>query len=345
MMIPVTPSSEHVRAFCRRAIFVATLVATVLPLIAQDARIPLTDLGSRTYQGYTGGLYGAGLNTPPDSHAMAGRRMTERILPRNASGGVDTVNGRIVLLSIGMSNATQEYSAFKTLADRDTTKSARVVIVDGAQGGQTAAIIAYDTAQFWSVVDERLQRAGVTREQVQVVWLKEANARPTGSFPGHADTLSMHLARVVQILRERFTNIACTYLSSRTYGGYATTTLNPEPYAYESGFSVRWLIERQMRVDTALAFEGGNARAPWLAWGPYLWGDGLNPRSDGLVWEREDFVADGTHPSESGRAKVARMLVDFFHLDPLARTWYLRSGSSPTSSAPTRDLPTRLDLN
>jgi lysophospholipase L1-like esterase len=53
--------------------------------------------------------------------------------------------------------------------------------------------------------------------------------------------------------------------------------------------------------------------APWIAWGPYLWADGVEPRSDGLVWLCEDVNPnDGIHPSQSGETKVADMLVEFF---------------------------------
>lgn len=321
-----------------------TLIALALPgtLAAQVELIPLTDLGAGHYQGFEGGLYPGGLNEPPEAHRAAGRDALAQIRPRDITGAIDTVNGRIVLLSIGMSNATQEFSEFRKLAAADSTKSPRVVIVDGAQGGQTAAIIAQSTAEFWNVVDRRLQSAGVTPAQVQVAWVKEANARPTGSFPGHADTLSRQLELIVQILRDRFPNISVAYLSSRTYGGFATTTLNPEPYAYESGFSIRWLIERQIAGDPDLAHGQPDSPAPWLAWGPYLWANGTTPRGDGLIWERGDFVDDGTHPSQSGRAKVADMLLRFFRTDELARQWYLRPDAA--SSIRLEMMPTLLNL-
>ena len=51
--------------------------------------------------------------------------------------------------------------------------------------------------------------------------------------------------------------------------------------------------------------------------------DGAKGRKiDKLVWERSDLEGDGTHPSESGRMKVARMLLEFFANDPLAKTWF-----------------------
>jgi hypothetical protein len=65
-----------------------------------------------------------------------------------------------------------------------------------------------------------------------------------------------------------------------------------------------------------------------LLWGPYLWADGMTPRkSDGLVWKEEDLREnDRTHPSESGRKKVAELLLKFCHTDPTARAWYLKKG-------------------
>jgi hypothetical protein len=80
---------------------------------------------------------------------------------------------------------------------------------------------------------------------------------------------------------------ARTYLSSRTYGGWAKTRLNPEPYAYESGFSVKWLIEQQLKGEPALNYDPakGEVKVPWLSWGPYLWARGTDKRSDGFSYE------------------------------------------------------------
>ena len=68
----------------------------------------------------------------------------------------------------------------------------------------------------------------------------------------------------------------------------------------------------------------GTVRAPWLAWGPYLWADGLKARSDGLVYTREDLGDDGTHPAAGARGKVARLLLEFLKSDPSARPWFSR---------------------
>jgi lysophospholipase L1-like esterase len=66
-------------------------------------------------------------------------------------------------------------------------------------------------------------------------------------------------------------------------------------------------------------------KAPLLLWGPYLWADGTTPRkADGLVWERDDLAGDGTHPSQSGRRKVADQLLKFVKTDPLAATWFVK---------------------
>ncbi|HBI45372.1 MAG TPA: hypothetical protein DDY78_21345 [Planctomycetales bacterium] len=294
---------------------------------------PLTELGLSEYEGYKGGLYPDGKNERPGEHEVAGVALAKTVRPLDADGK-PAADGKIVLLSVGMSNTTQEFQVFKRLADADKDKNAKLVIVDGAQGGMTAArIVDPDDkgagAKFWKTADERLKQAGVSAAQVQVVWVKEADAGPTDKFPKHAETLQAELSQIARLLHKRFPNVKLVYFSSRIYAGYATTKLNPEPYAYESGFAVKWLIEQQLKGDKALNYDAdkGEFKAPWLGWGPYLWANGAAKRADGLVYDRDDLGGDGTHPSPSGARKVAKQLLEFFKKDSTAKPWFVGSSS------------------
>ena len=243
--------------------------------------------------------------------------------PLDANGN-PSASGRYVFLSIGMSNTTQEFSTFKPLADADPAKNPRLLIVDGAQGGVTGIEWASPSCPCWSTVDRRLTSAGATPQQVTTAWLKLANAQPTEAYPVHAQLLRDHTIAVLKNLKARYPNVRLAYLSSRIYAGYATTTLNPEPYAYESGFAVRDVVAAQLRGELSFDSATGSAAAPWVAWGPYLWADGLRPRTDGLTWSCSDLGPDGTHPSDAGRLKVAEMLLSFLKSDPTARIWFMR---------------------
>jgi hypothetical protein len=90
---------------------------------------------------------------------------------------------------------------------------------------------------------------------------------------------------------------------------------------------MRGLIQKQVGGDAALNADAskGEVKAPVLLWGPYLWAAGATPRkADSLVYLPEDFSGDGTHPSASGAAKVAKLLLDFFANDPNAKTWFVK---------------------
>jgi hypothetical protein len=293
---------------------------------------PLTELGSETYKGESGGLYGNGSNDPPAQQQEAAKKAIAKIQALDAQGK-PSASGKIGLVSIGMSNTTMEFSNFVKLANSDAQKSDKVVVVDLAQGGKIP--VAWNDPnsemgkQVWGIADQRLKAADVSHEQVQVAWVKQALAGQAqyGEFPAHAHKLENDLVTSLQVIKKQFPNLQLAFLSSRIYGGYATTGLNPEPYAYEGAFSMRWIIDRQMKGDAALNWDPakGEVKAPVALWGPYLWGDGMTPRKDGTVWTKDDLTdRDGTHPSPSGQKKVAEMLVKFFHTDPNAKGWYLK---------------------
>ena len=316
-------------------------ITLVLPLTACDKGIdknedeaidkkeitiptPLIDFDGATYRGIQGGLYPNGSNQRPSAHNNAGIEISKSIRPLNESGIEDAANGKIVWMSVGMSNTTQETSAFIDQMKTFTGKHPKLVLIDGAQGGQDINKINNPEAPYWDAANTRLANGGLTPSQVQIIWFKEAEAGPSDtSFVTYPNALKMKYRSVMKMLKSKFTNLKIVYLSNRIYAGYATTKLNPEPFAWYTGWAIKKLIEEQINGDNELSFAGANPNAAWLSWGPYLWADGTTPRSDGLYWVRDDFQADGTHPSMSGRKKVADLLINFFSTDETAKYWFL----------------------
>ena len=240
--------------------------------------VPLTDMAADDrYKSEDGGLYGGGRNEPPPEHLVAAMEQARQIQTLNAQGE-PSIDGKIVLISIGMSNTTQEFSAFQQLARADGDVSPKLVIVDGAQGGMDARAWAQPEQvdrkgrpEPWVVLERRLEEARVTAEQVQVAWLKQALINPggIGEHPKHTAELAKHTETILHTLKQRFPNLRIVYLSSRIYAGYAMGSLNPEPYAYESAFAVRQLIQRQMKGEPSLNYDQskGEVRAPLLLGG------------------------------------------------------------------------------
>jgi uncharacterized protein (TIGR03437 family) len=286
---------------------------------------PLNAPFFREYRGMEGGLYPGRTNARPLNLELRGRAAAAQVTPLNAAGAVDETGGRVALISIGMSNTTQEFSAFQQLAAADPTLHPRLLLVDGAQGGWSADQIVADPEGYFSGVAQRLARERASAQQVQAAWVKLADRQPTLPFPDDARKLRDETRAIIGMLRARFPNLRLVYLSSRIYAGYASTTLNPEPHAYHGGFAVRWLIDEQLRGEVPAV--------PFLSWGPYLWADGVEPRADGLHWRCDDLADDGTHPSPAGRLKVARMLLDFFKSDTTSRPWFV-AGVSPPERPP-----------
>ncbi|PYX43593.1 MAG: hypothetical protein DMG79_22050, partial [Acidobacteria bacterium] len=173
----------------------------------------------------------------------------------------------------------------------------------------------------------------LTEKQVQVLWIKNvANERllcdttVSGCVNNTSTEAILYESQVAQTIRaakSRYPNLKQVFLSTRIYAGYATDGLNPEPYAYEYGYSAKWLIEAQIiqeRNGTIDPVAGNmsytSGTAAWTLWGTYLWADGTIARSDGTTWQPGDFQSDGTHPDNKGKLKVVNLLMGFFTTSP-----------------------------
>ncbi len=71
---------------------------------------------------------------------------------------------------------------------------------------------------------------------------------------GYANSMLVQCKRIMHELYVRFPNAHLSYVASRIYGGYASGTLNPEPYAYRSGWTMKQLIYKVFDADAAGTF-------------------------------------------------------------------------------------------
>ena len=347
------------------------LTQTTKVTVATNAvPIDLMDMSSsQNYLHFQGGLYEGVSDTMPADHATAGTAAAALIKARDQNGN-PSATGAIVFLGIGMSNATEEFSAFiSTAAASSGVNHTTLAMEDGATGAATACYWTVATGQIPTstcpdakgvLLDNQYDRvrdtvlatattapsapAGcgaapktpcLTEKQVQVLWIKNANPRPgianertlcDASVSGcvndtgtEAILYESQLGKIIRAAKSRYPNLQQVFLSTRIYAGYATDGLNPEPYAYEYGFSGQRLIEAQVLQERGnppdpvagdMSYTTGSAA--WTAWGTYIWADGNIARSDGLDWLSSDFQSDGTHPDAQGTTKVVDQLMTFY---------------------------------
>ncbi len=328
-------SSTTARIHISAALVVASLLAG--PAFADcsltsTGLVPLTDMASGDlYLGqYEGGLYPGGTSIRPKSLIKASKKRSKAIEPLDRNGDPDPEGGSILFLSIGISNTKLEFDNFQVRAEADDSVNPQVVMFNAAQGGTPADEWVDPNGEPWTKIERFIERQGFSPEQVQAVWIKHAHRMPAenGPFPTHAQLFQNDLEGIARALRRNYPNIQIVYLSSRTRA-YTDkpTDQSPEPYAYENGFAVKWLIEKQLDGDADLAYEGEDDPAPLLLWGPYIWADGTTGRSDGFVWTCQDTrTNEFVHPSENGMQKVGDQLLAFFKTHPTSRKWFLQGG-------------------
>jgi hypothetical protein len=311
--------------------------------VSDSVTVPITQLVTATYKGLPGGLY-TGANDPPSAHAAEAVIRAQAVEPVDTAGNPSAA-GKYVFLSVGFGNAAQEFcsdsgappctpwSFAGQAAANQAVNHSTLVIVDGAAGGQTAdAWESPAAANYDRVRDTRLSPLGLSQNQVLVVWLKVANAQPSDSLPhstADAYVLERRMGNIVRALKTRYPKLKLVLISSRIWGGYSTVPANGEPYAYESGFAVKWLVQAQIDQMAAGSVKdpvAGNldyhSVAPWIGWGPYLWAFGNFVRSDGLNWLHSDFQTDGYSPSQDGEQKVGEQLMGFLSLQRFTRCWF-----------------------
>lgn len=287
--------------------------------------IPMDQLGTGTYLGAVGGLYPGGSNTIPAAHLASGITIANTIQPLDSNGN-PSPTGKYALLSLGTSEANYEFNRFLQYASNEPTINPNLVLVQGAMGAEALdTILGVDGIDFWNnIYNWELPDAGVTPQQVEIVWLEPEDAHPPGLFPQDSNQIQNELLTFIPNLLVRFPNLKLLYLASRAYAGYANPPImTSEPYAYDQGYALQAVIADQINGDPALNFDPtmGPVLAPWISWESYKWGNGLSEHN-GMVWSCQDFRSDGYHVDLSGEDKVSGLLMNFLKSDPTAAPWF-----------------------
>lgn len=299
--------------------------------LVETGQVPLSDLFG-TYRGVEGGLYPNGMSIRPAMHESVGLDLAQNHIRPLDANGAPSATGRIGLVSLGMSNTSTEFGQFVELMRNESALNPRLVVVNGAMSNQTADRWRDPNSPAWQWMLSQLATRQVTAQQVQVAWVKVVLAgfgtntqNPLDNFPAFPQALQAELETISRNLKTNFPNIRIVYFSSRIRAYTTPRGLSPEPTAYETAFAVRWAITKQMEGAPDL----GPSVAPWMSWGPYLWADGMTPRSDGLTYSCADLEADFVHPAPGAARKVADQLRAFFLSDPTATPWFLKAASGP----------------
>ncbi len=301
--------------------------------------IPINDLLNGSFMGRQGGLY-FGSNNKPSSHSANLVSAIQRIKPLDLNGLPDSNQGKIVLLSIGASNPKTEFDNFKLKADTFRMINHKLKIVNGCQGGNGLQKIINPTDNYWNYVNNQLSSNGVSKSQVQVIWLEQENTQSSDyNFPSAPESLMQQFKQLFQLFFQFYPNLQVCYLTGRGYAGYidnSSTAGNGLLQArdYYQGWAVKWLIENQISGDPTLAFNTPNKKAPLLDWSAYLWADGKNVRQDGLRWNCPVDVKpnDGLHWSPTGNEKAGKAIFEKFTSDAEARLWFLNNQTTSVNN-------------
>lgn len=279
----------------------STLAVQSAAAVDYTTAVPLPELGTDTYFGEQGGLY-------PGSNEPTGDYLTEL----TAVSDVLVNDNQVVALSLGMSAMQNMSSGFAGCCAQ------RVTFVNGAIGSKQQQW-EDPNHTVWDRGTQMLAGQGLTAVDVDVVLYHNTIGGLSGEFVPAATQLKDSLAITMDIIQDKYPNAQMILLTSRYHANYAPAgSKSPEPYAYYSGFSVKWLIEDRINCTA-------DCGVP-LAWFAYLWDES---------WPQSWYVSDGIHLSNAGKTQAGLIWQTQMNAAAHIAPWYL--GSTPPTATATQE--------
>ncbi|MFI5172854.1 MAG: hypothetical protein ACHQFW_10710 [Chitinophagales bacterium] len=293
-----------------------------------DKLIPIDELGAEKFMNHEGGLYPNGSNEMPPAFYNDAVEMANSIQPLNKAGEPDP-SGKIGLIGLGASTVAMFGKGLQEMVPETPGIDPAVRYINCGIGGQDLSKIMDPAANFWAQVDQRITSAGMSLNQVQVLWIEEDNLRnKSADIDQRGKDLLDDFIYIARFSKEHYPNLKLFYVCGRHTTAFMPAEAKDkhrEPRAYINGWVCKWLIEKQIDGDKQLNYKGENAVAPLILWGPYFWTQGEKPRKDGYTWTPDLLVGDGIHPSQEGIKKVSKDLIDFWRTDPVSQLWFMET--------------------
>jgi hypothetical protein len=292
---------------------------------SDTVKIPLTDMGSKTYLGFTGGLYPNGANQPSGQYAKDLQAFASSIIPLDTSGKSSS-KGIVGFISIGGSTGSILIKALKNITTNNPLTNPKLRLASGSDTGASVDEI-NDTVtnMYWQKATAKLLQNGVHIRQVEVVYVETEDTLEDLSFPFRAGELRNKFEKTLRILKTKFPNIKLVYFLGRTttFLPKAKITVIGEPAPYYNGWACKFTIQDQINGKRSVAYKGNNAVAALSTWGWYEWSVPDVPRKDGFIWTKDD-TTDGLHANTTGAMKLANHFQNFLLNDPYASIWYAK---------------------
>lgn len=288
------------------------------------AIIPLNDLGTGTFYGFTGGLYPGGANVPSGQYGYDLTRMSSSIVPLDTFGN-PSPTGRIVFISLGGSTSGKNFKLLKEKTESSPLTNPQLLLLKCSNGKRMASLNSQMDPKdpYWDHVTQIITGfAASSYRQVQVIYLEaDDSAKYNISFPLRALKVKEDLQACLRVYKQKFPNVKVVYVLGRTKTFGNQILYNREPAPYYFGWGCKMAIEDQINGVPGTEYKGKKAVAPMITWGFYQWADSLPRKTDGFYW-RQSLTEDGLHATEEGQDTLATRFQKFLLTDKRASLWY-----------------------
>lgn len=254
----------------------------------------------QNYQGKAGGLYDNNTNKIPQDFITQGIGKTKNFVPLNIKGNPDRKSGKVVFAMIGSTYNSQENEAGMELLGRNMTQIVdkfQTVLIDNQENSLKKLTV---STILWEGFGSQLSEKGLSNLQVRVLALDILDPVFLQSENMTSEQLKDFLIKIIELAQVQYPNLGIIYLHTPLFHGYLDADL--EPYTYELAFDIRDLVIGQ-KLDNG---------EPLLLWGPYMWVNVDEIRSDGFSLVIGDYVNDGRTFSQSGIEKYQKFFVDYY---------------------------------